>query len=282
MTPDEQAGTAVETCFYHRDRETGRHCTRCGRPACSECLRTAAVGAHCFQCVRAAAPQRAEARRVRRVLAGHPMWVTKALIGINVAVFVLGMVLDSGVRARGELAIDYGLFGPFVADGGEWWRIVTSGFLHAGLLHLGLNMVALWFLGQMLEPPLGSTRFALLYGASLLGGSFGVLLLSPNALTVGASGAIYGLLGAAFTGMRARGMDPFASGIGGLLLVNLLLTFAIPGISIGGHLGGLVAGGIVGYAMLHPSTQRRPAVAVAGALAVSTLSVYGALVVAGA
>ncbi|MEM9034803.1 MAG: rhomboid family intramembrane serine protease [Actinomycetota bacterium] len=277
MNADDQAGTAVETCFYHRDRETGRHCTRCGRPACPECLRAASVGAHCFQCVRDAAPARSETRRVQRVLAGHPLNVTKVLIGANVAVFLLGVALDGGVRTRGELAIDYGLFGPFVGQFGEWWRIFTSGFLHAGMLHLGLNMMALWFLGRMLEPALGSARFAGVYVASLIGGSFGALLASPNALTVGASGAIYGLLGAAFTGSRARGLNPFDSGIGGLLLINLLVTFAVPGISIGGHLGGLIAGGLLGFVLLHPSTQRRVGVASLSVSAIAVIGLIGAL-----
>ncbi|MEO1061716.1 MAG: rhomboid family intramembrane serine protease [Actinomycetota bacterium] len=279
-TASEPAGTRVETCFYHRDRETGRHCTRCGRPACSECLRQASVGAHCFQCVRDAAPPRAEARRVRRVLAGHPLWVTKGLIGINVAVFLLAAAVDGDLAGRGRFAIDYGLFARFIAEDGEWYRIFTSGFLHIGLLHLGLNMVVLWFLGRMIEPALGSSRFALLYTAGLVGGAFGAMLLEPDALARGASGAIYGLMGAAFMGMRARGADPFANGIGGLLVINLLITFAIPGISIGGHLGGLVAGGIVGYLLLHPRAERQPMPAVVVSAALTVAVFLGALQVA--
>lgn len=281
MGVEDPAGTAVETCFHHPDRTTGRHCTRCGRPACPSCLRAASVGAHCLQCVREAAPPAAEARRVRRMLAGHPLTVTRALIAVNVAVFVLGVAVDRGVTSAGELAFDYGLFGPFVAELGEWWRIFTSGFLHAGLFHVGLNMMGLWFLGRVLEPAVGSGRFAGLYAASLAGGSFGALLLSPEALTVGASGAIYGLLGAVFTGSRARGINPFDTGIGGILLLNLLLTFAIPGISIGGHLGGLVAGGLLGVVLLHPSTQRQVALTTMSIVLVAATGVVGALAVAG-
>ena len=280
-TAGEPAETRVETCFYHRDRETGRHCTRCGRPACSECLRQAAVGAHCFQCVRDAAPPRSEARRVRRVLAGHPLWATKGLIGVNLAVFVIGMIVDGNLRGRGRFAVDYGVWGPPIDLLGEWYRVVTGGFLHSGLLHLGLNMVALWFLGQMLEPALGSSRFGLLYAAGLVGGSFGALLLEPDAITVGASGAIYALLGAAFTGMRARGADPFANGIGGLLVINLLITFAIPGISIGGHLGGLVAGAIVGYLLLHPKSGRYGLAAMVLSCSVVAVGSFGSLWAAG-
>ena len=280
-TAGDPARARVETCFHHRDRETGRHCTRCGRPACSECLRQAAVGSHCFQCVRESAPSRTEVRRVRRVLAGHPLWVTKGLIAANLAAFVVGAIVDGNLRGRGQFAIDYALWGPPIDLLGEWYRVVTGGFLHSGLLHLGLNMYLLWLLGRMLEPALGSSRFGVLYAAGLVGGSFGALLLEPDALTVGASGAVYGLIGAAFMGMRARGIDPFANGIGGLLVINLLITFAIPGISIGGHLGGLVAGGIVGYLLLHPRSERYGLAAIVLSSCVVVIGTSGSLWAAG-
>ena len=215
------------------------------------------------------------------MLAGHPLWVTKGLIAVNLVVFVLGMVVDGNLRGRGQFAIDYGVWGPPIELLGEWYRVITGGFLHSGLLHLGLNMVALWFLGQLLEPALGSSRYGVLYAAGLVGGSFGALLLEPDTITVGASGAIYALLGAAFTGMRARGADPFANGIGGLLVINLLITFAIPGISIGGHLGGLVAGGIVGYLLLHPKSERYAPAAIVLSGCVVAIGTVGSLWAAG-
>ena len=129
---------------------------------------------------------------------------------------------------------------------GDWWRPITSGFLHAGIVHVGFNMFLLWQLGMMLEPAVKRARFAALYFVSLLGGSFFVLLISPDTRTVGASGAVFGLMGAAFVALRSRGIDPFSTGIGPLIVINLLFTFAIPGISIGGHLGGLVAGAVGG------------------------------------
>src|SRR5690606_4282942 len=122
------------------------------------------------------------------------------------------------------------------------WRVITGAFLHAGLLHLGMNMLLLWLLSQELEPALGKARFLVLYATSLLGGSFGVLVVSPLSPTVGASGAVFGLMGALVVFQLRAHQNPWRSGIGGLVLINLVLTFAVPGISIGGHVGGLLAG----------------------------------------
>jgi membrane associated rhomboid family serine protease len=144
----------------------------------------------------------------------------------------------------------------YFIDNGEWYRLISSGFLHYGLLHVGMNMFLLWQLGQLLEPALGRGRFALLYFAAMLGGSAGALALSPNALTGGASGAVFGLMAAAAVGLHQRGVNPMKTGIGATLLLNLLITFAIPGISVGGHLGGALMGAAVGYAMLEPRWNR--------------------------
>ncbi len=251
--------TQAERCFRHPDRTTGRHCTRCGRPACPDCLQQAAVGSHCVECARESRGPVRERARVRLAVAGSELWATKVLIGLNLAVFVLGLVTSGRLTGAsvGSLASDYGLFAPAVDDGG-WWRMFTSGFLHAGLMHLGFNMVALAFLGRMVEPVLGPVRLTALYVASLLGGSFGALLVDPLSLTVGASGAIFGLMGAAVVGMQRRGIGLRESGLGGLLLINLLITFVIPGISVGGHLGGLAAGAAVGVVALGPHADRNP------------------------
>ena len=136
----------------------------------------------------------------------------------------------------------FGLQGEAVADG-EWYRLLTGGFLHAGLFHIGFNMFALYILGRLLEPSIGTPRFVALYFASLFAGSFGASpLTDPHTLTVGASGAIFGLFGAAFVIARGRGLNALASELGIILLINLGLTFGIAGISIGGHLGGLIGG----------------------------------------
>jgi membrane associated rhomboid family serine protease len=230
---------------------------------------TAPVGFQCPACVKAA-----PAVQPLRSLVAKPV-LTLALIALNVALFV--PTLAGGSDLIEQLAVD----GPDVAAG-EWWRLVTSGFTHFSLIHIGFNMMILYQLGTMLEPALGRVRYALLYAAALLGGSFGALLLSPDAFTAGASGAVFGLMAAAFLGMRRRGVDPMQSGIGGLLVINLLLTFLIPGISIGGHLGGLLAGGAAGAALFAtdgPDPGRRTLGAVAAG-AVAALAVAGSLLTA--
>ena len=163
-----------------------------------------------------------------------------------------------------------------LADDGEWYRLVTSGFVHFGIIHFAFNMLLLFQLGQLLEPAIGRVRFGLLYVAALLCGSAGALLLQPNSLHGGASGAVFGLMGAAFVGMRNRGVNPFSSGLGATLMINLVITFAIPGISIGGHIGGIIGGAIGGYAVLAPRHSRVPNWATYG---VPVLVMLGALVI---
>ena len=209
--------------------------------------------------------------------------LTYVLIAINVIVFVAVVASGGGLDGRsGTLFRNGALFGPAVAAG-DWWRIITAGFLHSGPLHLAFNMYFLYFMGQMLEPAIGKARFALIYFVSLLGGSFGALLLSPNAVTVGASGAVFGLMGAGIIAMRARGIDPMQSGLGVTLLLNLGITFLIPNISIGGHIGGLIAGGIVGYLLFEVGDRSRSSetpvlaacVGLGVALAVGCIAVAG-------
>jgi membrane associated rhomboid family serine protease len=203
-------------------------------------MTTASVGFHCPECSRSGRQQVYTKGAIDRL--NRPV-LTQAIIGLNALVFVAGVVNSSrnAFSGRGGFIGDGGLFGPAVADG-EWYRLVTSGFLHAGLLHLGLNMYLLYLLGSALEPAFGRARFAAVYATSLLCGSLGVMVLDPNALTVGASGAVFGLMGAMFLAYRARGIDPWSSGIGATIGINLLFTFTIPGISIGGHVGGLLGG----------------------------------------
>ena len=139
-----------------------------------------------------------------------------------------------------------------------WYRLVTSGFMHFGVIHLAFNMYFLYVLGPMLEPALGRINFLLLYLASLLGGSLGVVLFDSGGITAGASGAVFGLLAAATVGLWRRGVNPLSTGIGAALVLNLFITFAIPGISIGGHLGGALAGAVCGAVMLAPAHRRGP------------------------
>lgn len=236
-------------------------------------MHQASVGFHCPECTRVGAQK--EFRGVASLRA-KPL-ATQVLIGVNLAVFVLGFVLagSQGLTGRsGTLVGNGGLFGPLVPD--EPWRLFTSGFLHAGLLHVGLNMWVLWILGQFLEPTLGRARFVALYACALFFGSLGVVLLDPTALTVGASGAIYGLMGGALLVARERNIDLMRSGLVATLGINLLLTFAIPGISIGGHLGGLVGGALAGVVL----TQVAPRLGPKGDLVAAGLAVGLGLVAA--
>lgn len=232
----------MQACYRHPNRETGVSCSSCGRPICPECMTPTPVGMRCPECAR-------QKTRVTRGAAGPGRYDTPAtyvLIALNVAAFLAEIASGSGGfgGAGGPLVADLGLQGTAVADG-EWYRLLTGGFLHAGLLHLGFNMFALFILGRLLEPAIGTPRFVALYFASLLAGAFGALALSdPITTTVGASGAVFGLFGAAFVIARGRGLDAIASELGFLLLINLAFTFGVSGISIGGHLGGL-AGGLV-------------------------------------
>ena len=158
-------------------------------------------------------------------------------------------IIDRGIAGR----LSDGSF--YTADAGEWYRVVTSGFLHFGIIHLAFNMYLLYMLGQMLEPAIGRIRFALVYLAALLGGSAGAMLVQPNGLHGGASGAVFGLMAAAFVGYMLRGVNPLTTGIGTTLLLNVVITFSIPGISKGGHIGGAVAGAICGLVVLRRATS---------------------------
>ena len=156
-----------------------------------------------------------------------------------------------------QYQFDMGLAREFL-DAGEWYRLISSGFLHFGVLHVGMNMFLLYQLSRMLEPTLGSVKFTLVYFASLFGGAAGALILSPNALTGGASGAVFGMMAAAIVGMRQRGVNPLQTGLGLTFLINIGLTLAIPNISVGGHFGGALVGAACGIFVLAPAQWRLP------------------------
>jgi membrane associated rhomboid family serine protease len=272
----------VKYCYRHPDRETGLACSECGRPICADCMTVAPVGLRCPE--HSGRPQgvRRMTTGVRRAgFEGSGAFVTKTLIGLNVGAFLLlvgtGSPLTSGLA--GEVAIDGSLFVGDSSIGlaaGEWWRLVTSGFLHAGLFHLGMNMLLLWWFGAPLEQGLGRARFVALYAVSLLAGAAGALLLSAQTPTVGASGAVFGLFGAAFVLERQAGITRGPAFT--IIVLNLLLTFVVPGISIGGHLGGLAGGAVAMLALTrfgreHAAYGRPGAVGLAGVIAVGVLSV---------
>lgn len=287
-------------CYRHPGRETYVRCTRCDRPICPDCMRSAAVGQQCPECV-------AEGRRSQRPVrtafggsaAGREGYVTKALIAINVLVAVIGAAVAGGgallgqglftsaswVQAVGAVVgpsvtltkgndVLLGAFPalgqvyPGIEDGGIY-RLITAMFIHYGLIHLLLNMWALWVLGRNLEAVLGPVRFLGLYLLAGLGGNVAAYVISPNSLGAGASTAIFGLFAAFFIILRRLGRD--TSAIVGVLVVNLVLTFTISNISIAGHLGGLVTGAMVAAVLAYAPRARRTLVQAAGAGAVLLL-----------
>jgi membrane associated rhomboid family serine protease len=213
-----------------------------------------------------AAPRRA-ARSASRSLSAYGPYITFTLIGINVGVFLLGLLLGGELNGTGSWLYEQGVLvstaigsdgQPIGVAEGEWWRLITATFLHYGLVHLGMNMLVLWMIGPPLEDYFGHWRYLLLYVAAGLAGSAGALIWSPNALTVGASGAIWGVMGAALV-LEARRIYVFGGSALGLVVLNLAITFLIPGISIGGHIGGLIGGGLC--ALAFSSLARSPALA---------------------
>jgi membrane associated rhomboid family serine protease len=209
--------------------------------------------------------------------------VTVGIIAICVAIALIELAQGVTLSGAGAgIAVDLGLFGPFIADG-QWYRIITSAFVHAGLIHLIFNMIVLWWLGGALERYAGSLRFSGIYLASVIWGAFGALLFAPDALTVGASGGIYGLMAALLVLERQQGIALLGSSVGIFLLLNLGITFVIPGISIGGHLGGLVGGflaalvlsglgrGHMAYGRLAPAIMTGMALVLAGGFALAVV-----------
>ena len=251
---------ATPTCYRHPDRVTYIRCTRCNRPICPECMRDAAVGHQCDECVREGAKAVRQPRPQHRTT---PV-VTYGLIAINVVMFVLETV-SSGVQS--ELV----LRSPAVADG-DLYRLLTSAFMHYGLTHLLFNMYALFIVGPPLEVWLGRLRFGALYALSALGGSVLVYLLAPlNAATAGASGAVFGLFAASFVVGKRLNLD--VRWVVGLIVINLAFTFVIPlmggqNISWQGHIGGLVTGALVAAAYAYAPRAGRTVIQVSVTAAV--------------
>jgi membrane associated rhomboid family serine protease len=260
--------TPTATCFHHTDRETGRACTRCGRPACPDCLIQASVGSHCWECVKQSAPPRRERVR-RRMNTGQP-YLAYVLIAITVAAYVLMLATDS--------ELDYALFGPAIANG-EYYRLVTHAFVHYSLLHIAFNMFILFLVCRFLEPVMGIPRVLLVYVVSILGGAAGALLLDPHAYTGGASGGVFGLAAAATLAHTRAGVNFWQTQFGPLLAINLVLSFTMDGVSIGGHLGGLVAGTLATEAFLQARRIHRPILGWIGAIALGVIAVVVSIAV---
>jgi membrane associated rhomboid family serine protease len=280
---------APRYCYRHPNRETGLSCSECGRPICYECMTPAPVGIRCPEHSGKAQGIQKVTRAAERAVTGvggrRANLVTIGLIAINVGVAIVELATSSHASFLNNTIFEKGsLFatGFFSASGkplgvahGEWWRLFTAMFLHASFFHLAINMYSLYFVGSIMEQLIGRWRFLLLYLASGLAGSAGALILSPLTPTVGASGAIFGVLGGLFV-LERRGNIATGGQIAGLIVINLVITFAFSSsISVGGHIGGLIGGMILMVALLQ---FRRSALysiaAVAGVVALSVVAAY--------
>ncbi|MGW4794779.1 rhomboid family intramembrane serine protease [Nonomuraea sp. NPDC004297] len=261
--PPEQPAEAVPTCFRHPDRETWVRCQRCERPICPDCMRDAAVGFQCPECV---AEGNKGIRQATSTFGGRVVrtpFVTYALLVVNVLVFGAQYLSDA---ITGELA----MWPAGVAVYGEYYRLISAAFVHGGLFHILFNCWALYVVGPYLERAFGHVRYAAIYLISALGGSVLGLWLDPlGQPTVGASGAIFGLFGAVFVVGRKLNMD--VRGIAVLIALNLAITFLVSGISWTGHIGGLITGSLLAGALAYAPKNSRTlwqALTIAGALVV--------------
>jgi membrane associated rhomboid family serine protease len=249
--------TTGPACVRHPGRATAVRCTRCDRPACSDCLREASVGYQCVDCIAAAGRSQPRPRTPAPwpAPAGR-LLVVPGLIAINIAIFAVTVLQAASVghNADAPLFQQWALQPSAVADG-AWWQLLTSGFLHIGPIHLAFNMIALWVIGRDLEQVLGSVRFLVVYLVSLLGGSLMVLAFqNPESHTAGASGAVFGLMGGLAVVLMKLRLSPRPALV--IILLNVIISVAIPNISILGHLGGLVAGAAVTAAMVYLPRRR--------------------------
>jgi membrane associated rhomboid family serine protease len=270
--------TTVPVCYRHPSRETYVRCTRCDRPICPDCMNAASVGHQCPECVAAGRRSQRPARTAfGGGVAGRAAVATKTLIGINVLVMIAsiatggaqsvagggwgGLLGSSTPLTRWGAVLGYATYGPGETTlhgiaAGEWYRLVTAMFLHYGLLHLLLNMYALWILGRDLERVLGPLRFTVLYLLAGLGGNVAAYLFTaPNAATAGASTAVFGLMAAIFVILRRLKLS--VAPILPIIVINVIFTFTIANISVAGHLGGLAVGAIVAGIMAYAPRERR-------------------------
>jgi membrane associated rhomboid family serine protease len=276
-------------CYRHPDRETGLSCSECGRPICYECMTPAPVGLRCPE--HSGKPQglqrvtRATQRTVSGVGSRRVNAVTLALIAVNVGVYLAELATGGRQDGTGNTIFEHGaLYLPLVAAG-DWWRLMTAAFLHYGIFHLAVNMYSLYWVGSLLEHVIGRWKFLLLYLASGLAGSAGALIATPNAVTVGASGAIFGILGALYV-LERNGHIASGGQIAGLIVLNLVITFAFSGfalggnvtgfqISLGGHVGGLLGGVIAMWLLLQVRRSNLwSVVALVGVATASVLLAY--------
>ena len=267
-------------CYRHPDRETGLSCSDCGRPICADCATFAPVGIRCpdHAGTRKGPAKRIKPRPVLRApgvaLASGSAPITRVLIALNVVIYLVTASQGGGLNAPGgKLFAQWILWGPLVPHGG-WYRLITAMFLHASIIHIGFNMYALWVIGTPVEQYLGRVRYVGLYFVSGLAGSAGALLLTPNSPTLGASGAVFGILGAMMI-LEWQVTGRLAGNAMTWIVINLVIDVFVPGISLGGHIGGLVGGILItlGYAHWRDGRAQYGQIGIPGVL--------GLLVVAG-
>jgi membrane associated rhomboid family serine protease len=234
------------------------------------------VGMRCPECSR----QRTKVMTMRN-MATVPR-VTYALIAINVIAFLTeqGQFSFAGAEIHGTVIEEGVLYRAGIAEGHQYWRLISSAFLHENFIHIGFNMYLLYLLGMMLEPAIGSSRFALIYFTSLLIGSFGALFATASP-SLGASGAIFGLMGAAVIELRSRGIGVMQSGIGGLIIINLIFSFTFANISVGAHIGGLIGGLLAGVAIRAADERKIPVLGFIACLLMCVAAVFAAIAVSG-
>jgi membrane associated rhomboid family serine protease len=286
IPPDQSQADAGQTpaappvCFRHPGRQTYVSCVRCGRPACPDCLRPAAVGHQCVECIRSGnrGVRSAQGRFGGQVTTDAK--VTWALVSLNVICYIAELAYPNFINdgeMLGKFATQYG-----VANG-EWYRLITSAFLHyppgsgLGLFHILFNMWALIVVGPSLERVLGRVRFLAVYLVSALGGSVLYYLIAPpGAPAIGASGAIFGLFGAYF--VMARRMRANTNQIVGLIVLNLVIGFVVANIGWQAHVGGLIAGSALTAAYAYAPKQNRAALQAAATVAIVALLVVGVVI----
>jgi membrane associated rhomboid family serine protease len=255
---------AGPVCVRHPGRETGVRCTRCDRPACPACLREASIGYQCVDCVAGDAQSRRRAGTRSRARSSTLPWtaptgrsvVIPILVAINVAIFVFTVAQAGSLSNNADAPLfQQWALQPAAVEQGAWWQLLTSGFLHIGPLHIAFNMVALWVIGRDLERVLGSVRFLVVYLVSLLGGSLAVFLFAnPMSNTAGASGAVFGLMGGLAVVLVRLRLSPRPALT--IIVLNVIISFAVPNISILGHLGGLAFGAALTAAMVYAPNSR--------------------------
>ena len=274
---------APRYCYRHPDRETGLSCSECDRPICYECMTPAPVGIRCPEHSGKAQGIQKVTRAVTGVGGRRTNVVTLGLMGACVAVALVELASGSNASFTNNSIFENGsLFAsgyvnasgqPLGVAHGEWWRLFTAMFLHASFFHLAVNMYSLYFVGSIMEQVIGRWRFLLLYLASGLAGSAGALVLSPLTPTVGASGAIFGILGGLFILERRRHIATGGQ-VAGLIVLNLVITFAFSNsISVGGHVGGLIGGMALMVALLQFRRSALYSIASVLALTVASLIV---------